>query len=299
MIAVDWGTSTLRCYRLGRDGTILDLRRSADGTMAVRERHAAALAARIEGWDDENILLCGPVGGRSGWIEMPYLPCPVDVADLASGLRSLQAGELHGRRLWFVPGAVHRNGHRAGEVMRGEETQAIALAAMLGAGAHVACLPGTHSKWVRIDEGRVVSIHTAMTGELFDLLRRHGTLAPLMPSGAYAHDEDAFARGFSDSDAPGGLLHHLFGVRAQALFDTLAEQARPAYLSGLLIGHEVRALWPMSGLARGAPVHLAGNPGLLHAYGQAFALLGIACARHPESITAAGLYTIARQRGLA
>jgi 2-dehydro-3-deoxygalactonokinase len=299
MIAVDWGTSTLRCYRVGPDGAVLDQRRSGEGTMVVRERHAATLAARIEGWDDGDILLCGPVGGRSGWIEMPYLPCPVDVAGLAGGLRPLQAGELPGRRLWFVPGAVHRNGHRAGEVMRGEETQAIALADRLGAGTHVACLPGTHSKWVRIEDGRIASIHTAMTGELFDLLRRHGTLAPLMPRGACGHDEDAFARGFADSDAPGGLLHHLFGVRAQALFDTLAEPARPAYLSGLLIGHEVRALRPMSGLAGGAPVHLAGNPGLLRAYGQAFALLGIACEPHPESITAAGLHAVARQRGLA
>ena len=298
MITIDWGTSSLRCYRLADDGTVRDQRRSSYGALAAHGRHGTTLATRIDGWDDTDIVLCGPVGGRGGWLEMPYLPCPAGLVELADGLRRHTAPELPGRRLWFVPGVAHRNGHRAGEVMRGEETQAVALAAALGPGTHLACLPGTHSKWVRIDDGRIVSIHTAMTGELFGLLRSHGTLAPLLPADADGHDQAAFAMGLADSDTGGGLLHHLFGLRAQALFDTLAEDARPSYLSGLLLGHEVRALLPLAMRGHQAPVHLAGSPRLLTAYGQAFALLGVDCVQHAESISAAGAYAIARRHGL-
>ncbi len=299
MIAVDWGTSSLRCYRLDANGIVLEQRRSTDGALAARDRHASILAERITGWDDTDILLCGPVGGRAGWLEMPYIPCPAGVADIAAGLRLHQAPELPGRQLWFVPGAAHKNGHRAGEVMRGEETQAIALAASLGDGTHLLCMPGTHSKWVRLEEGRIVSISTAMTGELFELLRTHGSLAPLMPSDASTHNPEAFAQGFADSETHGGLLHHIFGVRTQSLFDALAPEGRVSYLSGLLVGHEVRALLPLSGLAPDAPIHLVGNPTLLDAYGQAFALLGVDSRQYPEQISATGLHAIARQRGIA
>lgn len=298
MIAIDWGTTSLRCYRLDAAGDVIDSRKSSDGVLTVRDRHAAVLADCIAGWDDADILLCGSVGGRAGWLEMPYVACPAGIAEIAAGLHRHEAPELPGRHLWFVPGAAHANGHRAGEVMRGEETQAIALAGILGSGTHLACLPGTHSKWVRIEDGRIVSISTAMTGELFELLRRHGSLASLMPDDP-AHDADAFARGFADSQTHGGLLHHIFAVRTQALFDALPAEGRLSYLSGLLIGHEVRALLPLSGLPRGAPVHLAGSPALLEAYAQAFSLLDVDTRHHSERISAAGLHAIARQRGIA
>ncbi|MEZ0472986.1 2-dehydro-3-deoxygalactonokinase, partial [Luteimonas salinilitoris] len=221
--------------------------------------------------------------------------------ELAAALQPCDAPELPGRRLWFVPGMADRTG--AGDAMRGEETQVLALLERLGRGRHVICLPGTHSKWVEADDGRIVSIATAMTGELFDLLRRHGTLAELAPAGA-GHagigtaEAEAFDRGMHDSAAAGGLLHHLFGARARVLFDSLSAARLPDYLSGLLIGHEVRALSPTSAKAGGVPVHLIGNDALLDAYGHALVVFGVEIRRHSEQLAADGLHLLARHRRL-
>ncbi|MEZ0472630.1 2-dehydro-3-deoxygalactonokinase, partial [Luteimonas salinilitoris] len=224
--------------------------------------------------------------------------------ELAAALRSCDAPELPGRRLWFVPGMADHTG--AGDAMRGEETQVLALLERLGRGRHVICLPGTHSKWVEANDGRIVSIATAMTGELFDLLCRHGTLAELAPAGA-GHtgtdtgtaEAEAFDRGLHDSAADGGLLHHLFGARAHVLFDSLPAEHLSDYLSGLLIGHEVRSLLPASVKAAGSPVHLIGNDALLDAYTRALAALDIETHRHSEQLAADGLSLLARRCGLA
>ena len=106
------------------------------------------------------------------------------------------------------------------EVMRGEETQiAGALPAIGGEG--LACLPGTHSKWARIASGRIAGFATYMTGEAFSVLRGHTILGRTMRDGPA--DFDAFEKGLARSAEPGGLLHHLFGVRALVLTGRLAE----------------------------------------------------------------------------
>ncbi|NZA28647.1 2-dehydro-3-deoxygalactonokinase [Luteimonas sp. SJ-92] len=306
MIAVDWGTSRLRAYRLDAAGTILEQRRSDDGATACRGRHAETLRACIDDWDEELVLLCGMVGSRHGWQEVPYVACPAGIDALAAALCGGEAARLPARRLWLVPGMADRRSAHPGDTMRGEESQVLALLERLGGGRHAICLPGTHSKWVAADDGRIASIATAMTGELFDLLRRHGTLAELAPTGTGHNgigtataETEAFDRGLRDSAAGGGLLHHLFGARAQVLFEGLLPQHLASYLSGLLIGHEVRSLLPACAPAAGAPLHLVGNEGLLDAYARAFAALGVDTRRHSEQLAADGLYLLARRRGLA
>lgn len=297
MIAVDWGTSRLRAYRLGRAGTIVAQRRTADGATACRGRHAEVLRAAIGDWDDEVVVLCGMVGSRNGWVEVPYVDCPAGADELAAALHPCDAPELPGRRLWCVPGMADRSG--AGDAMRGEETQVLALLDTLGGGHHVVCLPGTHSKWVEVLGGRIVSIATALTGELYELLRRHGTLAELMPDSAPAGGSEAFERGLRDSAGVGGLLHHLFGTRAQVLFGRLPPEDLPACLSGLLIGHEIRSLLPAAVEAQGLPVHLLGSDALLGAYARALTALSMQTRRHPEHLAATGMHLLARRRGLA
>ncbi|MEL4017184.1 2-dehydro-3-deoxygalactonokinase, partial [Dryocola clanedunensis] len=157
--------------------------------------------------------------------------------------------------------------------------------------AHV-CLPGTHRQGATRHDGAITGFATAMTGEVFALLRQHSLLGRLMDDGD-GFDAIAFAQGVQRSGDAGGLLHHLFGVRALGLFERLAPSAAPSYLSGLLLGHEIRDL-----AAPGAEVHLVGNTTLTTRYAHALKVLDRTPVDAPESLAARGLYRLARQRGL-
>ncbi|MEA5124439.1 2-dehydro-3-deoxygalactonokinase [Xanthomonas floridensis] len=292
MIAVDWGTSSLRAYLLDASGTVLEQRRGSDGILACQGRFADVLSALINGWEGP-VLLSGMIGSRNGWVEQAYLPCPTDTVALAAAMRRY-ADLLPGRTLWFVPGVS--TGERTGvpDVMRGEETQLVGLLASLGHGDHVACLPGTHSKWATLANGQLTDFATVMTGELYAVLCQHSILGKLIPDAHAELDAPAFLLGIERSAEPGGLSHHLFGTRTLGLFDRLSAQALPSYLSGLLIGHELRE-------HRGthATVHLVGSPALAQRYALALQHVGVDSRLHPEDLAAAGLFALARQRGLA
>ncbi|WP_045757931.1 2-dehydro-3-deoxygalactonokinase [Xanthomonas albilineans] len=295
MIVVDWGTSSLRGYRLDADGGILEQRRSDQGIAVCQGHFAATLAALIDSWPGD-VVLCGMIGSRNGWIELPYAPCPADTAVLAKAMRSLRDPALPGRTLWFVPGVASTNAP-VPDVMRGEETQLIGLLDTLAQerqdnAHHTVCLPGTHSKWVDLEHGRIAALATMMTGELYALLRQHSLLARLMESDDASFDAPGFAAGVQRSGDPGGLLHHLFGVRSLGLFERLSAAAAPSYLSGLLIGHELRARLPLAPV-----VHLVGGSSLLTRYAHALRGLGSSVHTHPEDLAARGLYRLARQHG--
>ncbi|QJD67510.1 2-dehydro-3-deoxygalactonokinase [Xanthomonas campestris pv. badrii] len=291
MIAIDWGTSSLRAYLLDATGTVLEQRRGNDGILACQGRFADVLSALIADWEGP-VLLSGMIGSRNGWVEQAYLPCPADTAALAAAMRRYD-DLLPGRTLWFVPGVS--TGERTGvpDVMRGEETQLAGLLASLGQGDHVACLPGTHSKWATLANGQLTDFATVMTGELYAVLCQHSILGKLIPDAHAELDAPAFLLGIERSAEPGGLSHHLFGTRTLGLFDRLSAQALPSYLSGLLIGHELRE-------HRGthATVHLVGSPALAQRYALALQHLGVQSQLHPEDLAAAGLFALARQRGL-
>ena len=298
MIAVDWGTSSLRVYRLGADGAVLAQRRADLGITACQGEFAATLLTQIEGWDDSSIVLCGMIGSRNGWIEVPYADCPADAATLAAAMTCLHPPELPGRALWFVPGVADRGDGETPDVMRGEETQVCALLDAMSQGNHVICLPGTHSKWVTVNQGRITHVNTAMTGEVYAVLRQHSLLGALMSPDETRFDAFAFDAGLRRSGTPGGLLHHLFGVRTTGLFQQFSASELPSYLSGLLIGHEIRASELFSRVPRPAQVHLIGSDRLLSAYAHALVALGIAVQRHSEQLAATGIHRIAQLRGL-
>jgi 2-dehydro-3-deoxygalactonokinase len=163
------------------------------------------------------------------------------------------------RAAWIVPGVSCRGA--VPDVMRGEEVQ------VLGAGVDgLICLPGTHSKWVEVRSGRIERFSTSMTGEVYAVLKQHSILGRTMEDGA--PQPDAFRDGVRRSGAEGGLLHHLFGVRTRALMGELPPTASPSYLSGLLIGHELR-------MFRQEAFFLLGEPALVSLYRQAAAELGM------------------------
>jgi 2-dehydro-3-deoxygalactonokinase len=187
----------------------------------------------------------------------------------------------------LVPGLSGLDEAGVAEVMRGEETQVLGVATLLRDGG-IACLPGTHSKWVRVAGGRIVSFTTHMTGEVFAALRGYTILARMMRDGP--SDGASFDAGVARSADPGGLLHHVFGVRALALADRLAESEAAAYLSGILVGHEVRAALAGAG---GAVVQLIGTPELTGLYGRAIQACGGYAERHDGEAAAYGLALIA------
>lgn len=299
MIAIDWGTSSFRAYRIDASGSVIEQRGAAAGLLSCNGEFEAVLTQQIAGWDDDRIVMSGMIGSRSGWFEVPYVDSPASAADIVAGTREVTSTALPGRRIRIAPGLKHQPPGAAPEVMRGEETQLLGLLATLGGTESLwVCLPGTHSKWARVENGRVVSFLTAMTGELYALLRRHSLLAALMPQAADADIdcEGAFSRGVAASAGGRGLLQQLFGVRTQGLFGMLTAAQAPSYLSGLLIGHELRA-WLADLPARGGTVHLVGGARLLRLYERALSGLGIASRSHAETLTAQGLYTLARMGG--
>ena len=296
MIAVDWGTSHLRLYRLDAGGALRERRRSDHGALSSGGRFGAVLAAEMAGWDDEHILMCGMVGARGGWHEMPYLDCPAGNAELALHMQRIHPPGFDGRELWIVPGLRDAASDSVPDVMRGEEAQLAALLDALPGGTHRICLPGTHSKWVTVHDGRVRRICTAMTGELYALLRKHSILGQGRPGDDSRFDAYAFGAGLRRGNEPGGLLHHLFGVRTAGLFGLFADSALPSYLSGLLIGHELQASDLFTGSPRPAQVHLVGSERLLASYAHALTALDVGVQRHSEDLAARGLHALWSRR---
>jgi len=267
MIGVDWGTSSQRAYRLGADGTVLERREAASGILHVAEgRFDAALRAIAGDWiaaGETHVLLSGMIGSRQGWVEAPYLPCPAGPDDLAAALVRVP---FKGATVLLVPGLTDADDADTPEVMRGEETQLAGLPSLLEENA-LACLPGSHSKWARLAGGRIAAFRTYLSGEAFAALRGGTILGRMMTDGPTV--PAAFDRGVARSAEPGHLLHHLFGVRSLGLMHRLAEADGASYLSGLLIGHEVRAALPAGGL-----VHLVGARPLCALYARAIASCG-------------------------
>jgi 2-dehydro-3-deoxygalactonokinase len=239
MIGIDWGTTSFRAFRVGRDGEIRDRRVAPKGILNVPDgRFGDTLREEIGPWlaaGEDRVLLCGMIGSRQGWKEAPYLGCPAGPSELAAALVDIG---FDWARVKLVPGLSGFDSSGVADVMRGEETQVLGVPLLLRDGG-IACLPGTHSKWVQLQAGRIVGFTTHMTGEVFAALRGHTILARLMRDGP--SDGAPFDAGVARSADPGGLLHHVFGVRALALAGRLTESEAPAYLSGILVGHEVRA----------------------------------------------------------
>ena len=270
MIGVDWGTSSFRAYRLGPNGQILDRATAHAGIMFVENgRFADMLRRTIQPWvnaGERHVLLSGMIGSRQGWVEAPYKPCPAGAADLASATIPVA---YDGAEVRIIPGVT---AEEAGvpEVMRGEETQIIGALAEFG-DAGLACMPGSHSKWVSVEGGKITAFSTYMTGEAFAAFSGHTILGRMMKVDAPA-DADALRRGLARSADAGGLLRHLFGVRSLGLFGKLSEAASASYLSGLLLGHEVRAA--LAANPDRGPVVLIGDQKLCDLYAQAIAVCG-------------------------
>ena len=298
MIAIDWGSSSLRAFRLDAHGDIVEQRRATQSLLACQDRFEEVLMQQIAGWDDPCIVLAGMVGSRQGWVEVPYVNCPATLAEIAAGMVEVTATSLRDRKVWIVPGLLHRGESAVADVLRGEEAQLCGFMQSADAGPQIVCMPGTHSKWAVVEGGRIESFFTAMTGEVFDLLCKHSLLGKLMSGTHERLDEKAFLEGMVRARQSGGLLHHLFSVRTSGLLGTLQPAQLSSYLSGLLIAHELLdSQWCPR--ARDRTVHLIGAPALLETYALALRQLGVVTQLHGETLAAKGMFALARAAGTA
>ena len=301
LIGVDWGTSSLRAYRMDGRGTVLDVHAAPQGVMQVAPGDfdavfEAEVGAWLEGASDLPVIASGMVGGRQGWVDVPYATCPIAPAALVEALHPLVTAR--GRRVWIVPGLVVEGSFP--DVLRGEETQ------ILGALqehplARTFVLPGTHSKWATVSRGRIEGFSTFMTGELFAVLRQHSILGRLMAGDGF--DEAAFLAGASLGLAPdptaGGLLHRRGSARTLPLRERRPEAAVAAHLSGVLIGAEVReALAADPHAGRDGPVVLVGSSELAERYVKVLARAEVKAVRSAADAAARGLFQLAQLAGL-
>lgn len=297
LIALDWGTSALRAYLLGPDGSVIDQAAAPCGVLHLahagfRAAFDQAVGAWRARWPGLNALASGMVGSTEGWVEAPYADCPAGAGDLAGRLARVPEAAL-----WVVPGVAQRTG--TPNVLRGEETQVFGTLHLRPALRDRArlLLPGTHSKWIDVEAGRIMGFDTYMTGELFAVLRGHsilGRLAKDLPPPGDEAAREAFERGVA-AGAGGPVTALLFSARALVLTGHLRREQSLDYLSGLLIGDELRGA-----MGSGSPLALIGDPALCARYRQAMRLIGAAEAPIIDAAeaTAAGLWDVARQAGL-
>lgn len=296
LITCDWGTSSLRAYLMAADGQVRASRASGQGIMALGgATFPEVLTAIACDWVRDHgplpVLLSGMVGSRQGWVEAPYARCPAGLSDLAAALADVPVRPGFGR-IAIVPGVL-KDDEAAPDVIRGEEVEVLGALARLGVADGLFVLPGTHSKWVRVKDGRITTFATYMTGEVFAALRGHTILGRLMEEGAVS--DDGFRRGVEAAaglDGPGSLLGRLFSLRALGLTGRLAGADSADMLSGLLIGAELRDA------AAGAEAFtLVANPALAERYARAATFLGLPHARAPEGCGPAGQHAVAKAAG--
>ena len=240
-IALDWGTSNLRAYAM-QGATVLDRAASDNGMGKLSpDEFEPAMNNLIGGWLDGSgnipVVACGMVGSRQGWVEAPYRAVPC--APLSDELT--RAPTNSGLRVFVVSGLSQSE---PADVMRGEETQVAGFLSLNPGWDGVLCMPGTHTKWVLLSAGEVVSFQTFMTGEVFSLLSTSSVLRHSVTTRA-GWDEEAFEASVSDAIAkPEKLAARLFSLRAADLLHGCEKTATAAALSGLLIGAELAASRP-------------------------------------------------------
>ncbi|MGF6841357.1 2-dehydro-3-deoxygalactonokinase [Paraburkholderia youngii] len=319
LIALDWGTTSLRAYLFDAHGRVLATRASTAGIMNLPRSAAEsgfdaafddACGAWLEHARGVPVIAAGMVGSAQGWLEAPYVETPANADALVAGI--VRVPTARGATLHIVPGVLQRG--ELPNVMRGEETQIFGALSADANGAQDASavdsnarsligLPGTHAKWAVVQAERIERFHTFMTGEVFAALREHTILGRTMVT-PDRPDTEAFLRGVNIAREKGqaGVLATVFSTRTLGLTGALSSEAQPDYLSGLLIGHELAGLEAVlaqqgSSLAQQS-LRLIGNDALCERYRLALAQFGCLRAEPVRHATERGLWRVAVAAGL-
>jgi 2-dehydro-3-deoxygalactonokinase len=300
LIALDWGTSSFRGYLMTPDGDMIDSFANGQGILHCDGQGFEAVLEESAGnWMDQYpqapVIACGMISSRQGWIEAPYLNCPAGLAEFAQQLISLDL--KRGRKIWFVPGAMYRSESNIPDVMRGEETQILGRVGRERMRFSFV-MPGTHSKWVVVEDGKLSWFSTFMTGELYAILLNHSILGRLMEDGP--HDDQAFREGLAAAEQAArrgkGVMNLLFSVRSRGLFEEIAGTGLKAYLSGILIGAEVAEA--SREMTADVDVQLIGDRQLIQFYQEALRFFGWSSEPLFADLAAHGLLNISTSAGM-
>jgi 2-dehydro-3-deoxygalactonokinase len=274
IVGVNWGSSNFRAYYIAADGRLIDEFSAPAGVASLDRAGMAGMMAKFAGrWSGSaRVYASGMIGSNIGWVEVPYAEAPAGGAEIAA---AATAAEIGGMAVRIVPGiACTRSFDGAPDILRGEEIELLGLIA-LGQRDGLAALPGTHTKWVSLADGRVVDFFTAMSGEIYDRLTAQGLLASIVEG--EAEDNEAFRHGVAIGNAKAlGLGTLLFGARALVVRGQMSKRDATSYIRGLLIGAELAdALAAYPALAD-TSVPLIGNGALSKLYASALESVGVA-----------------------
>jgi 2-dehydro-3-deoxygalactonokinase len=276
-VAVDWGTTNLRAWGIGPYGDVSFSHMSDQGMSKLApEAYPGVLGTLLSGnlgskGSQIDVLICGMAGARQGWMEAAYLDTPADLETLVD--RAVVPAMPDARVLARILPGICQRGISQEDVMRGEETQLLGLGTLCPAFRGVVCMPGTHSKWVHLTGRRVERFTTAMTGELFEVLRTHSVLRHSFAGPIQGPQrDDGFQAGLTSGiEAPQKLSAMLFKVRAGSLLSGRTPDWCAGFLSGLLIGSEIGAFRDWIGETELA---IVGDTALAELYARGFTIVG-------------------------
>ncbi|PRA04366.1 2-dehydro-3-deoxygalactonokinase [Arthrobacter sp. MYb211] len=316
LIALDWGTTSARAYLMGRGGSIVANRSASLGIMQVAAQakensltldaaFEQALAELCGEWMETYplipVIACGMIGSQQGWVEATYRAVPANLAAPEFELASVEISP--GRRMHVIPGVLDLK--TLPDVMRGEETQILGAVELGGTDSRsemeqLFLLPGTHSKWVKVQGRTITEFSTSMTGETFALLSSQSILSKMIES-SESVSWIAFERGVQVSQSANGaadLMLTAFSARTLVLTGRLQRTEVSDYLSGLMIGAEIRSVigaWDGSVLP---PLTICGNKELSARYRRALKNFGITEVRELQGTAPRGVWAVACALGL-
>ncbi len=299
MIGLDWGTTSFRAFLIDQDGHVLDQKTNENGILAVPNNDfKGVLISAIKVWLDQHpalpIVASGMITSRNGWHETPYLSLPANINDFANALTPLTLSNdivIH-----FITGASYENENGVPDIMRGEETQIIGE--VEASDNEIFLLPGTHSKWAITQDEKIIGFTSFMTGEVYAVLKEHTILGALMKECSSLND-DAFLKGvLMQQKQDISILHQIFTARTLALFDKLENEDIADYLSGLLIGEEIKSALNQYDANKETIIKIIGRGDLAARYARALDAFGLNHKIINDEVTAMGHYKIAKKAGL-
>ena len=299
MIGLDWGTTSFRAFLIDQDGHVLDQKTNENGILAVpNNAFEGVLISAIKVWLDQHpalpIVASGMITSRNGWLETPYLSLPANINDFANALTPLTLSNdivIH-----FITGASYENKNGVPDIMRGEETQIIGE--VEASDNEIFLLPGTHSKWAITQDEKIIGFTSFMTGEVYAALKEHTILGALMKECSSLND-DAFLKGvLMQQKQDISILHQIFTARTLALFDKLENEDIADYLSGLLIGEEIKSALNQYDANKETIIKIIGRGDLAARYARALDAFGLNHKIINDEVTVMGHYKIAKKAGL-
>ena len=296
LICVDWGSSNFRALLLNFDGKLLDVINSTKGMLDLKPHEfEAKLMKLLAKWLTKKslpIIMAGMVGSQKGWHEVDYLHCPINISELAGSLRFVKnKQEL---KIAIIAGIDCQSLYGQYDVTRGEEVQTFGALELIGELKNntIFCLPGTHSKWMRVEDGKIVDFTTYMTGELFNIISAYSILS--CDDCADEINEEAFLAGVKHVKKNGGIMHQIFAVRTHMLNGEIKPANTKSYLSGILISSEINEMLKL--LPQNINIVLIGGKILTKYYAIAFDYFKIQyTVIDGEKAAYTSMYSIAKQ----